>query len=170
MLRLKYSGITHWGQVTHICVGNLVIIGSDNGLSPSQRQAIIWTNGGILSIGMEWKMSSGKWRPFCVGLNVITGSVPLMPWLQFPSHILTKLLTLRDKLVLVFHGERFQLPLLMQCWEMLENYYVSISLLLIKWHSSKMHPKILHYTTLCLWKFTWTLLWEFIGTLVPDSI
>ena len=26
--------LTHWGRVTHICVGNLTIIGSDNGLSP----------------------------------------------------------------------------------------------------------------------------------------
>ena len=29
---------------------NLVIIDSDNGLSPGQRQAIIWTNAGILFI------------------------------------------------------------------------------------------------------------------------
>ena len=36
--------LTHWGRVTHICVGNLTIIGSDNGLSPGRRQAIIWTN------------------------------------------------------------------------------------------------------------------------------
>ena len=36
--------------MTHICVGNLTIIGSDNGLSPGRRQAIIWTNDGILSI------------------------------------------------------------------------------------------------------------------------
>ena len=42
---------THWGPVTHICVGNLTIIGSDNGLSPGWRQAITWTNVGILSIG-----------------------------------------------------------------------------------------------------------------------
>ena len=35
----------------HICIGNLTIIGSDNGLSPGQRQAIIWTNDGILLIG-----------------------------------------------------------------------------------------------------------------------
>ena len=42
---------THWGRVTHICVGNLTIIGSDNGLSPDLRQAIIWTNSGILLIG-----------------------------------------------------------------------------------------------------------------------
>ena len=42
--------LTLWGRVTHICVGNLTIIGSDNGLSPSRRQAIIWSNAGILSI------------------------------------------------------------------------------------------------------------------------
>ena len=40
-----------WGRVTHICVSNLTIIGSDNGLSPGWRQAIIWTNAGILFIG-----------------------------------------------------------------------------------------------------------------------
>ena len=34
----------------HICVGKLTIIGSDNGLSPERRQAIIWTNTGILLI------------------------------------------------------------------------------------------------------------------------
>ena len=32
--------LTHWGRVTHICVGNLTIIGLDNGLSPGRRQAI----------------------------------------------------------------------------------------------------------------------------------
>ena len=42
---------THWGLVTHICVVKLIIIGSDNGLSPGRRQAIIWTNTGILLIG-----------------------------------------------------------------------------------------------------------------------
>ena len=34
----------------HICISKLTIIGSDNGLSPGQRQAIIWTNAGILLI------------------------------------------------------------------------------------------------------------------------
>ena len=85
------SGITHRGRVTHICVGKLSNIGSENGLSPSRRQAIIWTNAGILLIGtlgtnfseiaieiytfsfkkMHLKMSSGKWRPCCLGLNVL---------------------------------------------------------------------------------------------------
>ena len=43
--------LTHWGRVTHICVGKLTIIASDNGMSPGRRQAIIWTNDGILLIG-----------------------------------------------------------------------------------------------------------------------
>ena len=83
--------LTHWGRATHICVGKLTIIGSDNGLSPGPRKAIIWTNAGILLIGplgtnfnefvveihtfsfkkMHLKMSSGKWRLFCLGLNVL---------------------------------------------------------------------------------------------------
>ena len=70
--------------MTFICVGKLIIIGSDNGLSPGRRQAIIWTNAGILLIEhlgtnfseiliaiemfslqkMHLKMSSVKWRPF----------------------------------------------------------------------------------------------------------
>ena len=86
--------LTHWGRVTHICVGKLTIIGSDNGLSPGRHQAIIWTNAGILLIGplgtnfneilikihtfsfknIHLKMSSGKWRPFCLSLNVLMWS------------------------------------------------------------------------------------------------
>ena len=69
--------------------GNLAVIGSDNGLSPSRRQAIIWTNAGILLIGplgtnfsenligiqtfsfkkLHLKTSSAKWRLFCIGLS-----------------------------------------------------------------------------------------------------
>ena len=86
------NGLTHWDRVTHICVNKLTIIGSDNGLSPGRHQAIIWTNAEILLIGpvgtklseilieihtfsfkkMHLKMSSGKWWPFCPGLNVLT--------------------------------------------------------------------------------------------------
>ena len=43
--------LTHWGRVTHICVNELTIIGSYNGLLPGWHQAIIWTNAGILLIG-----------------------------------------------------------------------------------------------------------------------
>ena len=80
------------GPVTHIRVSKLTTsIVSDNGLSPGRRQAIIWTNAGILLIWplgtnsseiligirtfwfkkMRLKMSSGKWQPFCLGLNVL---------------------------------------------------------------------------------------------------
>ena len=45
-----YISLTHWGRVTHICVDNLTIIGSDNGLLPGRRQAIILINAGILLI------------------------------------------------------------------------------------------------------------------------
>ena len=80
--------LTHWGRVTQICVSKLTIFGSDNGLSPGRRQAIIWTNAGVLLIVplgtnfienytflfkiMHLKMSSAEWRPFCLGLNVLT--------------------------------------------------------------------------------------------------
>ena len=45
------SFLTHWGRVTHICVSELTIIVSDNGLSPGRRQAIIQTKAGLLLIG-----------------------------------------------------------------------------------------------------------------------
>ena len=80
--------ITHWSQVTHICVDNIIIIGSYKGLSPYRRQAIIWTNAEILLIEplgtnfseilieirtflftkIHLKMLSAKWRPFCLSL------------------------------------------------------------------------------------------------------
>ena len=85
--------LTHWGRVTHLCVGKLIIIGSDNGLSPDRRQAIIWTNSGLLSIGplrtyfsenlikiqqfslkkMHVNMSSAK----CLGFNVLSAIAPI---------------------------------------------------------------------------------------------
>ena len=43
--------LTHWSRVSHICISKITIIGSDNGLSPGRRQAIIWTSVGILLIG-----------------------------------------------------------------------------------------------------------------------
>ena len=49
--KVVYSRLTHSGRVTHICIRELTIIGSDNGLSPGRRQTIIRTNAGILLIG-----------------------------------------------------------------------------------------------------------------------
>ena len=48
---MAHSNWIHWGRVTRICVGKLTNIGSDNGLAPGRRQAIIRTNAGILLIG-----------------------------------------------------------------------------------------------------------------------
>ena len=39
-----YQSLTHWDRVTQLCIGNLTIIGSYNGLSTGRYQAIIWTN------------------------------------------------------------------------------------------------------------------------------
>ena len=50
-LRKDLPTLSHWGRVTHIWVSKLTIIGSENGLAPGRRQAIIWTNAGILLIG-----------------------------------------------------------------------------------------------------------------------
>ena len=48
----KKKLFTHWYRVMHKCVGKLTNIGSnDNGLSPGQRQAFIWSNVGKLLIG-----------------------------------------------------------------------------------------------------------------------
>ena len=45
------SLLTHWDQVTHICVGKQPTHGSNNGLWPGRSEAIIWTSAGILLIG-----------------------------------------------------------------------------------------------------------------------
>ena len=61
------STLTHWGRVTHICVSKLTIIGSDNGLSPGRRQAIIWTNAWILliwTLGTNFSETLGKIHSF----------------------------------------------------------------------------------------------------------
>ena len=103
---VRAVGLTHWGRVTHICVSELPIIGSDNGLSPGRRQAIIWTNAGILLIHtlgtnfseiseihttsfkkMRLKMSSAKWRPFCLGLNVLSVTTTLLGILLEHLHL-----------------------------------------------------------------------------------
>ena len=82
--------LTHCGRVTHIWLIEITSIGFDNGLSPCRCQAIIWTNGGILSIwpsgtncsnmfieihissfkNVHLKMSSAQCRPFCLCPNV----------------------------------------------------------------------------------------------------
>ena len=74
----------------YICVNKLTIIGSDNGLSPGRRHAIIGANAGMLLIGplgtkysgifmgidtfpfkkIHLKMSPGKCRSFCLSASM----------------------------------------------------------------------------------------------------
>ena len=83
--------LSHWGRMTHVCISKLTINGSDNGLSPSWHQAIIWTNAETLLIGPletnvseilikiyifslnknALRMSSGNWKSPCFSLNVL---------------------------------------------------------------------------------------------------
>ena len=95
MLELK---LTHWGRVTHICVGNLTIIGSDTGLhylnqcwnivSWTARNKLQWNvnqNSYIFIKKIQLKMLSGKWRPFCLGLNVLGRVSKRLPSIFYPD-------------------------------------------------------------------------------------
>ena len=84
------SYLTHWGWKMNICISKSTNIGWDNGFLPRRHPAIIWTNAGIFLIEplgtkfseilfefhtfflkkMHLKMSSTKWGPFCLGLDV----------------------------------------------------------------------------------------------------
>ena len=47
--------------MTHICVSKQISFGSDKGLLPSRRRAIIWRNAGTLLIDLHKNVS--KCRP-----------------------------------------------------------------------------------------------------------
>ena len=140
----------------HICIDDLTINGADNGLSPGKCKAIIRTSAGILLIGplgtnfseiliailtfsfkkMRLKVSSAKWRPFCLGHNVLTLNVRgpsylgltrsiswlLMPWLLTSA---TMILTMWNRQVLVLFKEGF-LSASYQCGEMTQNVNICL--------------------------------------------
>ena len=93
--------LSHWDWKTHLCVKQLTIIDSYHGLSPGRCQVMNWTNTDLLSIAplrmnfsdvqiflfknetefslsfhsfkkTRLKISSPKWRPPCLGLDVLT--------------------------------------------------------------------------------------------------
>ena len=88
---LWVTELTQWGRLTHICGNKLNIIDSDNSLvalpAPSRylnqwRDAVNWTimkkfNEIFIQMytfsfkKIHLKIASGKWWPFCLGLNVI---------------------------------------------------------------------------------------------------
>ena len=87
--RLKIPSLdelTRWGRMTHICVSELTIIGSNNGLAPGRREVIFWTNAGIflneplgtnfsenfiqIQIFSVKKMHSNMSQPQCVNFTL----------------------------------------------------------------------------------------------------
>ena len=96
--------LTHWGQETHICISKISIIGSDNGLLPGPLHYLnqcwdidnftprnkLWYNINRKLIHfysfkkMHLKMSSGKWRPSCLSLNVLN-HIRIHCFLSFPE-------------------------------------------------------------------------------------
>ena len=90
----------------NVCVSKFTIIAG-------RRQAIIWTNDGILLIRhlgtnfneiiikiyifsfkkIHLKLSSGYWHPFCVSLNVISHWIPTQQWLYCLILVITRVPT-----------------------------------------------------------------------------
>ena len=139
--------------MTHIGVTKLTIIGSDNGLSPDRHQAIIWINARILFIWplgtnfseilieihtfsfkkMHVKMSSGKWRPFCLGLNVL---------IKHPS--VHSIITFHDRFCIIF--------LILCVSEVIKNIRITISTVLETWSSHEFRKKT---TDRCIYLEVW---------------
>ena len=107
--------LTHWGRVTHICGGNLTIIGSDNGLSPSHylnhcwnivnwtpRNKLHWNfnrNSNIFIQENSLQNVACEMASICLGLNVLINSThngfkfsvvysgnEWFPWAPFYEH------------------------------------------------------------------------------------
>ena len=149
--------LTHWGRVTHICVSKLTIIGSDNGLSPCRRQAIIWTNAGILLIRtsgtnfseilcaihsfsfskMRLKISSATWRLFGLGLNELSPwCTPLIMHWSYCSLVLSPWCT-----PLIMHWSYCSLVLSPWCTPLI-MHWSNCSLVLSPWCT----PLIMHWS------------------------
>ena len=101
-------------------------IASDNGLSPVRRQAIIWTNAGILSIRPRvtyfsgilieipqfhstkctWKCRLRKWRPSCLSLNMLIYYILVQHWCSDMDRTCCKICITNENSVLqmrIFH-------------------------------------------------------------------
>ena len=121
--RCYIYALTHWGRVTHICVGKLTII--------------IWINVGILLMGplgtnfseilieiqtfslkkIRLKMSSVKYCSFRLGLNVLmkgvfigsdNGSAPLRYWaITWTNDDLLSIITFRKQCSEIFIKKKF---------------------------------------------------------------
>ena len=93
--------------MTHIiCVYNVTIIGSDNGLTHGRRQAIIWTNVGILLIeplGTNFSEIVIEIITFSVGFNELRSMVAeaLMCGQHFADDISTCIYTIENLYIFI---------------------------------------------------------------------
>ena len=130
----------NWSRLkdAYICVSKLSIAGSNNGLSPDQHQAIIWNKAGTLWIRTLGKnssetlieihtflfkkicftLSSGNWRPFCLGRNVL---VSKMNWEVYRICFSRNLVTGKYKVLL------FTTPLFLPLSHLALNKMVNIT-------------------------------------------
>ena len=82
----RWISITHWGRVMHICVGNIPIISSDNGLPPGQLQWNLNSNSIIDENTFEnviCEMMSILFRHQCVKLCWAFMIYSFLTWIRF---------------------------------------------------------------------------------------
>ena len=133
---VKFIIETHRGRMTHIMI--ITIIGSDNGLSPSRRQAINRTNAGLKSIGpigtnfneiwikiqpfyykkIILNVSYAKWRPFCLGLSLLnlTIGLSISISLMLNKFCLSLSLSIKDQLFKSVAGGSFIIRSKLESW------------------------------------------------------
>ena len=141
---------------------NQVSIGSDNDLSPIRRQAIIWTNAGLLSIGhlgthfneiliktknfsftiMHLKILSAKWQPFCPGGNEL--SLPVTSGGRFKNTY--ELLNLRALKISKLHKNH-----IFQC--MGKIFCVEFQRVPLKFHTKYLTHTLKDVDFIHIWKF-----------------
>ena len=75
--------------MTHICIDKVTIIGSDNGYSPRQYQAVIWHSAGIVlirTLGTNFSEMLSKIHLFLIEENafenVFYEMMAILPWFQ----------------------------------------------------------------------------------------
>ena len=79
--------------MTHICVSALAIIGSDNGLSPGRRQAIIWSNAGIFYWTIGHKLQRNIYRNWYIFIrenpfeNVVWNTAAILSRSQYVNNL-----------------------------------------------------------------------------------
>ena len=78
----------HWSRETRICVSTLNIVGSDNSLSHGRRQAIIWTNAGIL-LTVPWGQN------WTAALNAFANSTAIKIHISIKVQLYTQLVESR---------------------------------------------------------------------------